>query len=101
MKHYAIMREIPRILQELRVPSLWRKPDEESGAEDMIYRLCCQEALEIMAERLGVTPASVYEAITQVFKTPLAELERRDREIRMRNTPAPVERWPEDGPDPE
>lgn len=73
MKHATIMAEIPRILKELEVPSCIPRDLKIEGAEDVVYRLCCEDSLDLMAKEFGSTPARVYSVMQQVFTQKFAE----------------------------
>ena len=78
----ALYKHVPRIISEMRVPSLLfgRSGDptleEISGGSDIVYRLFCDEAIRMMATKLGVEPQAVFDALDLAISAPLDELER-------------------------
>jgi hypothetical protein len=87
VNHKQILSEIPRILRELRLPQQARKPWEAPGAlplrgdgiwtppieeihaaDDVIYRLCCDESLEMLAKEFACSRERVYAALVKIFK---------------------------------
>lgn len=83
MIHREIFAEIPRIIRELELPAAHRQDPRflreiamQDGAMDMVYRLCCAEALTALSLELGKPQAEIYAAIVKVFKMSLDDLEK-------------------------